>query len=132
MSARRLLEADLLTGLVELDRYAREDVPRLLGPSPDPRAERDAVFDAVTPADLSFTAAATYQTLQAAWRNDQPLTDVKLPEWVERYGMRVGYLTRERARQLLTLRAHQTDRWRALQQASECEEQLQTLAGEVR
>lgn len=50
----RSVEADLITGLFALDVYAREGVPKILGPMPSPRDTLRRVLDAVSPADVTY------------------------------------------------------------------------------
>lgn len=105
----KLLEADLITGILRLDEYRRE----FEGDRPA-RLLRD-LFSVLEPSDFLLSHQPIWQALLSLYLDDQPLEERTVRPhlnhdarqalaWCLEFGMRVGYDTPRRARQLLEYR----------------------------
>lgn len=95
---RKLCEADLLTAMVELGRYVREGVPKVLRCSTvQAEAMGERVLSAVRSADFTPGHQDAWQNVADRW----PAAPTSLPEFVTFHGMAVGFTAAQNARRLL-------------------------------
>lgn len=135
-TARALLEADLLTGLIGLDRYARKGVPKAIDPRSDAQTDAQnelrSVFETVRPSDLYRPARHAYENLHAAWKAGRPLTGVALPAHVSQYGVGIAFLSRSRAKRLMEMAALEADLRTRLGSVATSVEELRSYSAGVR
>lgn len=110
---RRLTEADLLCGTIELVRYARSGAPSVLTPPEPPVATLERLLASVAASDLTDAAGQLWARVVGLWKRQAEVTWETVrsgasdearafASWAQVHGMAVAYQAPVAAERILT------------------------------